>query len=65
METQFNRKVEQIISDKGTEFTNVELKEVSKESGIQLILTLMQEWGGTFVQSSQMQERCYFNLECS
>lgn len=65
METQFDRKVEQIISDKGTEFTNVELKEVSKESGIQLILTLMQEWGGTFVQSSQMQERCYVNLECS
>lgn len=65
METQFDRKVEQIISDKGTEFTNVELKEVSKESGIQLILTLTQEWGGTFVQLSQMQERCYFNLECS
>ena len=43
VETQFDRKVKQIISDKGTEFTNAALKEALKELGIQLILTPTQD----------------------
>lgn len=43
VETQFDRKVKQFISDKGTEFTNAVLKESLKELGIQLILIPAQD----------------------
>lgn len=39
VETQFDRKVNLIINYKGTVFPNIELKEVLKDRGIQLILT--------------------------